>query len=60
MLKRGHKGIYYKMSEKHMNRYVQEFAHRHNIRDADTADQMSGVFANMVGKRLTYSELVSD
>ena len=26
MLKRAHKGIYHKMSPKHLDRYVQEFA----------------------------------
>ena len=32
MLKRGHKGVYHKMSPKHLHRYVDEFAGRHNIR----------------------------
>ena len=36
MLKRAHKRIYHKMSPKHLDRYVQEFAGRHNIRDIDT------------------------
>ena len=33
MLKRAHKGTFHKMSPKHLGRYVQEFAGRHNIRD---------------------------
>ena len=42
MLKRGHQGIYHKMSPKHLDRYCQEFSGRHNARDADTIDQMTG------------------
>ncbi|MDE0343615.1 MAG: IS1595 family transposase [Deltaproteobacteria bacterium] len=60
MLKRGHVGTFHKMSPKHMDRYVQEFAGRHNIRDADTIDQMKGVIAGMAGKRLRYSDLIAD
>ena len=40
MLKRAHKGTFHKMPPKHLDRYVQEFAGRHNIRDMDTATQM--------------------
>ena len=60
MLKRGHKGVYHQMSEKHLDRYVAEFAGRHNVRDADTLDQMTGLVADMVGKRLMYRDLVAD
>ena len=60
MLKRAHKGVYHKISPKHLQRYVNEFAGRHGIRSADTIDQMSAVVAGMVGKRLTYRDLVAD
>ena len=59
-LKRGHKGIYHKMSPKHLDRYIAEFSGRHNVRDADTIDQMSGLAAGMAGKRLRYSDLIAD
>ena len=59
-LKRAHKGVYHKMSPKHLQRYVNEFASRHNVRDADTIDQMSGLIREMVGKRLTYRDLIAD
>ena len=59
MLKRAHKGTFHKMSPKHLNRYVQEFAGRHNIRDQDTIDQMCSVVRGMAGKRLTYEQLIA-
>ena len=59
MLKRGHKGVYHQMSPKHMDRYIAEFAGRHNVREADTIDQMTNLVACSVGKRLTYKDLVS-
>ncbi len=60
MLKRAHKGVYHKMSHKHLQRYVNEFAGRHGVRELDTLDQMGSVVARMVGKRLSYRELVAD
>ena len=59
MFKRGYQGTYHHMSAKHLDRYVSEFSGRHNVREADTVDQMRDVVASMVGKRLTYRELVS-
>ena len=60
ILRRGHNGIYHKMSPKHLDLYVQEFAGRHNMRDADTIDQMAKVVAGMAGKRLRYDDLIAD
>ena len=60
MLKRAHMGTFHKMSPKHLQRYVNEFAGRHNVRDADTIDQMAQTAQGMVGKRLTYKDLVAD
>ena len=57
MFKRAHKGIYHKMSPKHLDRYVQEFAGRHNFRGQDTIDQMGDVIRGFEGKRLTYTAL---
>ena len=59
MLKRGYHGVYHKMSPKHLQRYVNEFAGRHNIRDRDTLDQMRHVVCSMVGKRLMYRDLIA-
>ena len=60
MLKRAHKGVYHKISPKHLHRYVNEFAGRHNVREQDTIDQMAVVVAAMAGKRIGYRELVAD
>lgn len=57
MLKRAHKGTYHKMSRKHLNQYVDEFAGRHNIRELDTSDQMASVVAGFIGRRLMNREL---
>ena len=58
MLKRGYYGTYHRMSEKHLQRYVNEFSGRHNIRSLDTIDQMASVAKGMDGKRLRYRDLV--
>ena len=40
--------------------YVQEFATRHNIRNADTIDQMRLIVEAMANKRLRYRDLIAD
>ena len=60
MLKRAHKGTFHKISPKHLQRYVNEFTGRFNIRDANTIDQMQSMVASMIGKRLTYADLIAD
>ena len=60
MLKRGYVGTYHKLSPKHLDRYVTEFAGRHNTRDRDTGDQMVGLVTGMEGKRLRYADLIAD
>ena len=60
MLKRAHKGVYHKLSPKHLDRYVREFPGRHNVRGLNTVDQMSTVAVGMVGKRHLYRQLIAD
>ena len=57
MMKRGHKGAYHKMSARHRHRHVNEFAGRHNVRNADFSDQMRGMVASMRGRFLPYQML---
>ena len=59
LLKRGYNGTYHHMSEKHLQRYVNEFSGRHGVRARDTIDQMGDVVVGMVGKRLRYTDLAS-
>ena len=58
MLKRGYVGTYHKLSVKHLDRYVDEFAGRHNQRPLDTIDQMATMVRGMNGKRLRYEDLI--
>ena len=59
-LKRAHMGTFHKISPKHLNRYVQEFAGKHNERSRDTLDIMRHVVAGLIGKRLMYRQLIAD
>ena len=60
LLKRGYIGVYHQMSEKHLQRYVDEYLGRHNGRQESTMDQMSGVVQAMLDKRLSYKELTEE
>ena len=60
MMKRAYDGTYHKLSHKHMQRYVDEFTGRHNMRDLDTKDQMALVSMSMVGKSLRFKDLIED
>ena len=59
VIKRAQKGVYHKLSPKHLHRYIAGFAAKHNIRDNDTLDQMASVVAGMIGKRLMYRDLIA-
>ena len=59
MLKRGYQGTFRQVSAKHLHRYVNEFAGRHNIREANTVDQMVDVVAAITSKRPMFWDLAS-
>lgn len=60
MLKRAHTGAFHKISPKHLNRYVQGFSSRHNVRELGTVEQMSRLASRMVGQWLPYRSLMAD
>ena len=59
MVKRGFHGTYHRMSPKHLQRYVNEFAGRHNVRDRDTIEQMCRLACGLFGRRLKYRDLTA-
>ena len=58
LLKRGYHGTYHHMSPKHLSRYIEEFAGRHNVRELNTIDQMGAIVDGMGRKRLRYRDLI--
>ena len=59
MLKRGYQGTYHQMSEKQLDRSINEFSGRNNGRPLDTEDQMTALAEATAGKRLSYRELTA-
>ncbi len=58
-LKRGYYGVYHKMSPKYLQKYVDEFSARQNVRQLDTMVQIDCTIRGLFGKRLKYANLVS-
>jgi len=57
VFKKGMKGVYQHCSEKHLARYVDEFAFRHNTREKlgfNDLDRAALIAKGAAGKRLTY------
>ena len=57
---RGFNGTYQKISPKHLDHYIKEYAGRHNVRHKDTIDMMAAQARNMAGRRLTYKGLTGE
>ena len=60
MLERAHDGTFHKLSPKHLQRYVNEFAGKHNMRESGTLAQMRHTVAGLVGRNLLYRDLIAD
>jgi transposase-like protein len=60
LFKRGYYGIYYSMSKKHLQRYVDEFVYRYNFREAKNLEAVSDILlrASNTG-HLSFNALIS-
>ena len=61
VMKRGLHGVYHHASEKHLNRYVDEFTFRLNDANVKihTLDRLDSFVTATVGRRITYKELIA-
>jgi transposase-like protein len=59
LFKRGVYGIYHSLSKKHLQRYLQEFSFRYNMRQEDNGAGFMSLLSNCSG-RLTYKELITN
>jgi transposase-like protein len=59
IFKRGVMGIYHHVSDKHLQRYLDEFAARYNTRTEREGERFDGFLAASIGRRLTYQELIA-
>jgi transposase-like protein len=58
LLKRGLKGTYVSVEPFHLFRYLDEQAYRYNNRKMTDADRLDIAVRQIVGKRLTYNQLI--
>ena len=61
VLKRGLHGVYHHASDKHLDRYVDEFTFRLNEGNVErhTLDRLDSFVDGIAGKRLTYKALIA-
>lgn len=59
ILKRGIYGVYHFVSDKHLQRYLDEFTFRYNTRQLTEAQRINVLLAN-TQRRLTYKALISE
>jgi len=57
LFKRGITGIYHHCSDKHLQRYLNEYMGRANTRELDDDERVNQTLAKSKGLRLTYGEL---
>jgi transposase-like protein len=59
LLKRSIKGTYVSVDPFHLFRYLDEQSHRFNNRTLDDGERFIDVARNIIGRRITYAELIS-
>jgi hypothetical protein len=59
LFKRGIIGIYHQVSDKHLDKYIDEFEFRFNIRLQGEAERFDNMLS-LCNQRLTYNELIAD
>ena len=59
LFKRSIYGIYHHVSEKHLQRYLDEFVVRCNTRDLKEHERVNSFLKFVAGLRLTYEELTA-
>jgi len=59
LLKRSIKGTYVSVDPIHLFRYVDEQTYRFNKRDQNDLQRFIGVLKDVIGRRITYNELIS-
>ena len=58
-MRRGYNGTFHHIEPKHLHRYINEFAGRLSDRAAGAVEKMGNIVRNLVGKRLTYKQLIA-
>lgn len=59
ILKKGINGIYHWVSKKHIQKYMNEFSFRYNVKDLDTNEKFMYFFENLGFSKLSYQKLIS-
>lgn len=59
LLKRGQYGIFHKISEKHLHRYLAEYETRWNMNKMDSSDRLDTMLESISGLRLDYKGLIA-
>ncbi len=60
LLKRGIMGAFHHVSEKHLDRYLDEFVFRYDRRNITDGERTAQALEGISGKRLMYKHLIQD
>ena len=54
LLRRGYHGVHHHMRHKHLKKYIDEFATRHNRRNLGSETHINAYLIDSIGKKLSY------